>query len=87
MYPALIDRKPLHRVLWSLSAALDLNHNVVDTGTGLTDHILFGPREGINDLSKVLKRAGFVHAISTLSDRCALTVKNVWLPAKEFGHE
>lgn len=83
MYPTLMDRKPLHRVLDTLSESLDLRHETITTGGGYADHILYGIEADVRDLGKVLKRAGFAHVRSRLSiddGRYALTIKHVWHP-------
>lgn len=84
MYPLLRDRTPLHPHLAALSESLDLAHDVIPTSGGYTDHIFFGLEVDIRDASRSIKRLGFAHAISRLSntERYALVVKHIWTPEK-----
>jgi hypothetical protein len=84
MYPTLIDRKPLHQVLNSMSASLDINQEVVSRGGGYNDHIMFGRPDDINDLARVLKRAGFAYITRAIGESKVLTVKFIWTPENSY---
>lgn len=86
MYPPIVDRQPLHRLLTSLSDALDLRMETIRFDSGYRHYLLFGLPEDISYACRSLRSWGFQHVIADVGGSSAVKsviVKWVWEPAKE----
>lgn len=83
MYPTLVDRQPLHRLLKSISEALGLRWSVVRRAGGYTDHILIGAPEDISYAGRSLRTWGFQHIICDLGANKSLIIKYIWTPGEK----
>lgn len=83
MYPTLVDRNPLHKLLHSLSEALDLRLDKVARVDGYTDYLLFGQPDDISFAGRSLREWGFQHIIADVPGRAgtkSIIVKFIWSP-------
>lgn len=83
MYPALVDRQPLHRLLASIEKALDLRWDKFPRDGGYTDHILIGTPEDIAYAGRSLRSWGFQHIICDLGSTKSLIIKYIWTPGEK----
>lgn len=82
MYPALVDRQPLHNLLDSLCQALDLRWSKIKREGGYTDHILFGEPQDIAYATRSLKNWGFLHIVADAGVAKSIIIKFIWTPGE-----
>lgn len=85
MYPALVDRQPLHRLLSSISEALDLRLESIKRDNGYSDHMLIGDPRDVSAAGRSLRTWGFQYVIADVNGSGAIKaiiVKWVWTPKR-----
>ena len=83
MYPTLVDRQPLQRLLNSLSEALDLRLDKLSRGGGYTDYMLLGEPGDVSAAGRSLRQWGFQYVVADVDGSSAVKaviVKWIWTP-------
>lgn len=72
------DRKTLDEHLAALLTSLDLDMTTRARGCGYTDITLWGTRDSIATLGRIMKRSGFAHTVTHHELFTTLIVRYVW---------